>query len=80
MTLIDRYDLFENERKQVRSILDVALHKPQTDQIGWCCSLRNYDHDMDREGIPSLDLPKEHIGLKLGTLKSRNDSLAGGDS
>jgi len=73
LTLIDRYDFFENERKQVRSVLDVALHKPESDAMGWYSSLRNYGHDMERDGIPELELPKEHQGQALGTMKTRND-------
>jgi|TARA_B110000285_G_C14601764_1_gene370994 hypothetical protein len=60
--LIDRYDFFENERKQVRSVLDVALSKPEAHANGWYSSLRNYGHDMEQDGIPELELPKEHQG------------------
>jgi hypothetical protein len=47
LTLIDRYDFFENERKQVRNVLDVALRKPEADGMGWYSSLRNYGVDME---------------------------------
>jgi hypothetical protein len=59
-------------------VLDVALNKPATDSNGWYNSLRNYSHDMERDGIPELSLPKGHQGVSLGTMRSRNDGLAYG--
>ena len=71
LTLIDRYDFFENERKQVRNVLDVALRKPEADGMGWYSSLRNYGVDMEQNGIPELELPKGHHGETLGTMRTR---------
>jgi len=50
----------------------VALHRPESDMTGWYSSLRNYGQDMELDGIPELELPKEHQGHVMGTMKTMN--------
>ena len=63
MTLQDRQEYFEHNKKQLKCILDTALNKPEADcnQLSWYCSLRNTQHDHEFDGVRGLKIDDKNV-------------------
>lgn len=67
MTLQDRVDFFQLEKKNLNSVLDTAF-KQRNHSVNWQCDLRKYnEHDHEWDGIKDLKLTKAE-DIKLGTI------------